>query len=180
MLKASLDTDGDQLRLARLALRWTQDELADRSGVNRVTIAYIEGGRIEKARIGTLRALAHTLEDAGIEFTAGGVQVQGTPALSRPVPLARLEPFVQPKPSSSRAVALAADAIPEVEDDQAELRKRLAARIGRTKTLAGPAKEIGITSQTLAGFLAGGRAYTKTRERIEAYLGAARTAAGGC
>ena len=51
-----------------------------------------------------------------------------------------------------------------------DLRRRLAARIGRTKNLADPAREIGVTSQTLKGFLAGGRAYDKTVAKFEKYL----------
>jgi transcriptional regulator with XRE-family HTH domain len=35
-MRASLDVTGDQIRLARLALRWRQEDLAEASGVSRV------------------------------------------------------------------------------------------------------------------------------------------------
>jgi DNA-binding XRE family transcriptional regulator len=73
-IKASLSIGGEEIRLGRLALHWTQGDLAERSGVNRVTIGTIEAGDIDKVRIATIRALVRALEAGGVEFTPGGVR----------------------------------------------------------------------------------------------------------
>ena len=99
-----------------------------------------------------MRALARTLEDAGFAFTARQVKVQALP--SKPPAAGRADPGLRR----------------QMPDNQADLRRRLAAQIGRTKNLAEPARGIGVTSQTLKGFLAGGRAYDKTVAKIEKYL----------
>ncbi len=58
-----------QIRCARAALGWSAQELADKSGVVRRTIASIEGqSGVPSANSGTLRKIQITLEAAGIEF----------------------------------------------------------------------------------------------------------------
>jgi predicted transcriptional regulator len=48
---------------------------AKRAGVHRVTISYIESGKIDKARFATMRAVVRALENAGVEFTDHGVHL---------------------------------------------------------------------------------------------------------
>src|SRR5688572_24072174 len=55
-----------QLRMARAALDWTLDALAERSGVHRTTIARLESGAPWQP--GVSEAVARALECAGIEF----------------------------------------------------------------------------------------------------------------
>jgi transcriptional regulator with XRE-family HTH domain len=58
-----------QIRCARAALGWSAQELADKSGVVRRTIASIEGqAGVPSANSGTLLKIQATLEAAGIEF----------------------------------------------------------------------------------------------------------------
>ncbi len=58
-----------QIRCARAALGWSAQELADKSGVVRRTIASIEGQiGVPSANSGTLLKIQATLEAAGIEF----------------------------------------------------------------------------------------------------------------
>jgi transcriptional regulator with XRE-family HTH domain len=60
---------GAQIRAARAALRWTIDELAERSGLGVRTIKRFEGfDGIPSSRTSTLVELKSTLEAAGIEF----------------------------------------------------------------------------------------------------------------
>jgi transcriptional regulator with XRE-family HTH domain len=74
-VKARVDIGGDQIRLGRLALRWTQSDLSEKSGISRATISDIEGGQIEKTWMGTMRSLVRALERGGIEFSEDGVRV---------------------------------------------------------------------------------------------------------
>ena len=56
-----------QIRAARSWLGWSQDELAERSGVGRATIARIESSAaIRPGR--TLKDIQRALEEAGVEF----------------------------------------------------------------------------------------------------------------
>ena len=77
---------GSQLRAARALLDWTQDDLAERSGVTPQTIRLFEAGN-RRPHAQTIDRLQSALEDAGIEFltsdAAVGVLLGG---LSRPAP----------------------------------------------------------------------------------------------
>ena len=60
-----------QLRAARALIRWSQDDLADHSGVSKPTVARLE---LEEGLVGgyaaTKEKLRHALESAGIIFVA--------------------------------------------------------------------------------------------------------------
>lgn len=67
-----------QCRAARGLLDWTQQDLADASGVGVVTIRQIESGVTEPRRA-TLQAIQFALQNAGVEFIAengGGAGVR--------------------------------------------------------------------------------------------------------
>jgi transcriptional regulator with XRE-family HTH domain len=71
-----------QLRAARSWLYWTQDELAEKSGVSKRTIAAYETNNTASAHERTLVTLRATLEKAGVEFEfdgliAIGIRVRG-------------------------------------------------------------------------------------------------------
>ena len=81
-----------QIKAARSLLGWSQDDLAEHSGISKPTIGRLEaidsddpiGGRPE-----TGRALAATLEKAGVEFIAengGGPGVRLAKRAKRRVP----------------------------------------------------------------------------------------------
>ncbi len=60
---------GAQLRTARAALRWSVQDLADRSGVSIQTIKRFEASDgVPPSRYSTLLSLKAALEAAGIEF----------------------------------------------------------------------------------------------------------------
>ena len=60
---------GNQIRIARFALRWTVQELSERTGVNVRTVKRIEAeDRVPHASAQTLQTLQAALEAAGIEF----------------------------------------------------------------------------------------------------------------
>lgn len=60
---------GAQIRMARHALRWSAEELADRAGIVSKTIRRIEAGDgVPKSTAQTLVAIQAALESAGIEF----------------------------------------------------------------------------------------------------------------
>jgi transcriptional regulator with XRE-family HTH domain len=67
---------GRQVRAARALLDWTQEQLADQSGVAAQTIRLFEAGTREPYRK-TLEQLQTTLEGAGISFlrTSNGIGV---------------------------------------------------------------------------------------------------------
>jgi transcriptional regulator with XRE-family HTH domain len=68
----------EQCRMARAALQWTLDELAERAQVSRVTINRHEMA-ISKSNPSTLAALQRALEAAGVEFipeNGGGAGVR--------------------------------------------------------------------------------------------------------
>jgi transcriptional regulator with XRE-family HTH domain len=64
----------DQVRDARLLLRWTARELAEKAGVRRETIQRIETGKvdIEKSNFATIMGIRGALEAGGIEFLEDG------------------------------------------------------------------------------------------------------------
>jgi transcriptional regulator with XRE-family HTH domain len=68
--------DDKQLRAARALLNWTQETLAEASGIARATIKNIENDN-SIGRRETMEALQSTLEQAGIEFLPGsGVKMR--------------------------------------------------------------------------------------------------------
>ncbi len=60
---------GRQIRAARALLGWSQYKLADESGMSVTPIARFERGVVD-TKIGTLKVLMQTLENAGIEFVS--------------------------------------------------------------------------------------------------------------
>ena len=67
-----------QCRAARGLLDWSQQELAERSGVGIVTVRQLEGG-IREPRRATLQVVRQALEKAGVEFideNGGGAGVR--------------------------------------------------------------------------------------------------------
>lgn len=56
-----------QIRAARALLGWSQQELADRSGISRRSIAASETGEVSGTTLGALEA---TFDAAGIHFIA--------------------------------------------------------------------------------------------------------------
>ncbi len=68
--------DAKQIRAARGLLDWTQETLAEMSGVARTTIKNVENGST-LPRLETSNALQRTLEEAGVEFTpSSGVRMK--------------------------------------------------------------------------------------------------------
>ncbi len=63
-----------QIRAARSLLDWTQDDLAERSGISKYSVTNMEGGRTEPQK-GTLDRIIRSLELAGIEFIEEGVRL---------------------------------------------------------------------------------------------------------
>lgn len=55
------------LKSARHALGWSQAQLADRSGISRITIARLEGGKYTP-KVDTIQALLVAVSQAGIEL----------------------------------------------------------------------------------------------------------------
>ena len=69
-----------QCRMARSALRWTLQELADKAGVSRATLTRFEAEQGTPINA-TLRAVRQELEAAGVEFLPdGGVRLREQPA----------------------------------------------------------------------------------------------------
>ncbi|WP_343869805.1 transcriptional regulator [Caenispirillum bisanense] len=71
----------EQVRAARMLLRWEQKDLAERAGVSLPSIKRLETqpGPL-KAHAGTIRALQTAFEDAGVEFIAEGETSAGAGA----------------------------------------------------------------------------------------------------
>lgn len=65
-----------QLRAARGWLKWSQDDLAERSGVSKSSIVQFELGR-SVPYSETIDTLRQTLETAGIEFLFNGNVAKG-------------------------------------------------------------------------------------------------------
>lgn len=53
---------GIKIKERREELKMTQEELAQKSGVSRQTISYIENGKYENVLVGTLAAIATALD----------------------------------------------------------------------------------------------------------------------
>jgi transcriptional regulator with XRE-family HTH domain len=53
---------GRRVRSLRTAAGLTQQALADKAGLNRLSVHYLESGKHRSVQIGTLRALAKTLK----------------------------------------------------------------------------------------------------------------------
>ncbi len=76
---------GDQVRMARAALKWTVQELAGQAAVSKNTVVAVEGGG--EAHAATMAAIETALRKGGVEFideNGGGVGVRlakrrGTP-----------------------------------------------------------------------------------------------------
>jgi transcriptional regulator with XRE-family HTH domain len=67
-----------QCRAARALLKWTQDDLAAKSGSSAVTIRNFENDRSAPQK-GTLLLIKQTFENSGVEFipgNGGGVGVR--------------------------------------------------------------------------------------------------------
>lgn len=62
---------GSQCREARKLLNWTHRDLSEGSGVSRRAVAYFEAGQ-HRSYPSTVTALQRALEEAGVEFAAGG------------------------------------------------------------------------------------------------------------
>jgi transcriptional regulator with XRE-family HTH domain len=76
-----------QCRAARGLLDWSQQQLAQQSGVGIVTVRQLESG-VHKPRPATLQVVRHALEAAGVEFidengSGPGVRLQ-KPGLVKP------------------------------------------------------------------------------------------------
>lgn len=67
-----------QVKAARALLGWSQDALAEASGISIPTIARLEAsdGPVG-GRAATAEAIREALEKAGIEFTGTGTDAQG-------------------------------------------------------------------------------------------------------
>ena len=77
---------GSQIRSARAALRWSVQELADRSGISIQTIKRLEVVEgIPQSRVQTPLDIKSALEAAGIEFIGTPVDRPGI-RLSRALP----------------------------------------------------------------------------------------------
>jgi transcriptional regulator with XRE-family HTH domain len=76
---------GNQLRIARFALRWSVQRLSDETGVPLRTVKRIEAeDSIPSTRASTVHTLQAALESAGIEFigTPGdgpGIRIRTSP-----------------------------------------------------------------------------------------------------
>lgn len=77
---------GNQVRVARFALRWSVQELSDRTGVPLRTLKRIEASNeVPQSSAATLHSLQNCLEAAGIEFIGSpddrpGIRIGKPPA----------------------------------------------------------------------------------------------------
>ncbi len=68
----------EQIKAARALLDWTQDDLANASGLSKPSINILER-RISNPKQATMTAIQRALEDAGVEFTDGpGVKLRSS------------------------------------------------------------------------------------------------------
>ena len=59
------------LKAARVMLGWSQEELADRSGIGRTSLSKLEAGSTQ-VRLHTIRAVQAALQEGGIKFLPEG------------------------------------------------------------------------------------------------------------
>jgi predicted transcriptional regulator len=59
--------------MARAALGWSQEDLADMAGVSRITISNLEQGNVPDPKTSTMRVLIRAFEQAGLVLTEDGV-----------------------------------------------------------------------------------------------------------
>lgn len=79
--------DGRQVRMARVALRWTIGDLSERAKIGERTIRRIEAvDQIETANLTTIQKLKACLEMAGIEFIGSPDDRPGIRIDKSPVP----------------------------------------------------------------------------------------------
>ncbi|MEM7651064.1 MAG: helix-turn-helix transcriptional regulator [Pseudomonadota bacterium] len=68
----------EQIKAARALLEWTQEDLANQSGLSKPAINMIER-RLSNAKADTLEAVQKAFEKAGVEFISGpGVRLKST------------------------------------------------------------------------------------------------------
>jgi len=68
-----MDITSEQVRAARMLLRWEQKDLSAASGVSLPTIKRLEAmPGVMSAQGATIRSLQRALEVAGVTFTNGG------------------------------------------------------------------------------------------------------------
>ena len=63
--------EASQIKGARAMLDWSQQTLADKSGVSLPTIKRIEANGPGRSSLDTINAIKTALEDAGVEFIPG-------------------------------------------------------------------------------------------------------------
>lgn len=69
----------EQCRMARAALKWSTQKLAEAAGIGVNTINRFEDG--QDARLSTVEKMRSTLEAAGIIFLADGQSIDGGPGV---------------------------------------------------------------------------------------------------
>ena len=75
-----------QARMARAALQWKVEDVAEKAGLSRMTIMRLEGEQVRPNRA-TLAVLRQTFEAAGVEFIGDtGVHVRPPPPADGPMP----------------------------------------------------------------------------------------------
>ena len=60
----------EQIRAARALFGWSQEKLADASGVSLATVKRIEAEGVTRSSVGTVSAIKEALERAGVVFIA--------------------------------------------------------------------------------------------------------------
>jgi DNA-binding XRE family transcriptional regulator len=63
-----MSVSGDQVRMARAALKWTVQDLATHAAISKNTVVAVEAGR--ESHAATLAAIERALEQGGVEFIA--------------------------------------------------------------------------------------------------------------
>ena len=63
--------EASQIKGARAMLDWSQQTLADKSGVSLPTIKRIEANGPGRSSLDTINAIKTALEDAGVDFIPG-------------------------------------------------------------------------------------------------------------
>ena len=66
------DLTAAHMRAARGLLDWSQQELAEKSGLALSTIKRLENGGVSKASVENIDKISDALAEAGIEFFNGG------------------------------------------------------------------------------------------------------------